>query len=256
VGSTRNSTPEKTPPRLSRLPPPPEGDGVFSSLPAAGLPSYPFPLSPPLAQVTGRSPGDAGGGGSSSPASWRTGRGLLLPWRRCTSGGPGPARPGESGGRCCSPTARPGYRELRWRLLHGLGTPAPDGLGRAQIGLSVLGSTAVGLLDGRGDELEGSQDGGSAASATHQGGQSFTGPFGPGQIRLGLVCSRCLVRSLTASLCGGAVEVGSSHVAARLLFLALTMSCASTIQAAVQCHKVTDDGDFKTVVAQASGWRS
>jgi hypothetical protein len=124
------------------------------------------------------------------------------------------------------------------------------------MGLSGLGSTAARLLDGRGDELEGSWDNGSAASTTQQGGQSFTGPFGPGQIRLGLVCSRCLVRSLTASLRGGAMEESSSHVAARMLFLALTMSCASTIQAAVQCHKVTDDGDFKSVVAQAGGWKS
>jgi hypothetical protein len=34
------------------------------------------------------------------------------------------------------------------------------------------------------------------------------------------------------------VEQGSSHVAARLLSLALTMSCVSTIQAAIQCHVV------------------
>jgi hypothetical protein len=124
------------------------------------------------------------------------------------------------------------------------------------MGLSGPGSAAAGLLDGRGDELEGSRDGGSAASATQQGGRSFTGSFGPGRIRLGLVCSRRLVRPLTASLHGGAVEEGSSHVAARLLFLALTMSCVSTIQAAIQCHEVTDDGDFKIVVAQAGGWRS
>jgi hypothetical protein len=45
-------------------------------------------------------------------------------------------------------------------------------------------------------------------------------------------------------------------VVARLLFLALKMSCALTIQAAIQCHEVTDDDDFKTVVAQDGGWRS
>jgi hypothetical protein len=94
---------------------------------------------------------------------------------------------------------------LRWRLLHGLGTPALDGLGRAQIGLNGPGSAAAGLLDGRGDELEGSRDGASAASATQQGGRSFTGSFGPGRIIgsgvLPLSCSA--IDCLSAWRCGG-----------------------------------------------------
>ena len=56
--------------------------------------------------------------------------------------------------------------------------------------------------------------------------------------------------------CLSAVEVGPSRVAARLLSLAPTMSCASGILAACQCHEVTDDGDIKIVVAHTGGRRS
>jgi hypothetical protein len=49
--------------------------------------------------------------------------------------------------------------------------------------------------------------------------------------------------------------VGSSRVATSLLFLVPTVSCISAAQAAGQFHEVTDDGDFKIVVAHAGGWR-
>jgi hypothetical protein len=60
----------------------------------------------------------------------------------------------------------------------------------------------------------------------------------------------CLV-----SECLSAVEVGSSRVAARLLFLVPTVSCIFVVQTIGQCHEATDDGDFEIVVAHAGGWR-
>jgi hypothetical protein len=80
--------------------------------------------------------------------------------------------------------------------------------------------------------MGGFRDSGSAASILQQGGRSFTGPFGLGRARRGLVCSRCFVWSMNTSRRGGAVEVDSSGVAARLLFQTLTMSCTSAGQAA------------------------
>jgi hypothetical protein len=106
--------------------------------------SPPLPPSPPPAGVAGQSPGDAGGGDLSFPASWRAGRGLSLlgggalretlvqrgrvvlvavsfcggaPWQRVVAGG---------------------------RLGPALGTSGPDGLVRAQMGLSGPGCCGCG----------------------------------------------------------------------------------------------------------------
>ena len=73
----------------------------------------------------------------------------------------------------------------------------------------------------------------------------------PGQCGPGVLPLLCPVYD-----CLAAVEVGSSCVAARLLSLAPTMSCASGVLAACRCHEAMDDGDFKIVVAHASGRRS
>jgi hypothetical protein len=105
---------------------------------------------------------------------------------------------------------------------------------------------------GGGDDLAGSQDGGSAASLLQHGDRSFTGPYGP---QSGLTGPGVLPLLCPVSDCLSAMEVGSSHVAARLLFLVSTVSCISVVQAASQCHKETGDGDFKIMVAHASGWR-
>jgi hypothetical protein len=78
-----------------------------------------------------------------------------------------------------------------------------------------------------------------------QGGRSFTRPSGPDRARRGLVCSRCSG--------GSAVEVGSSHVVARLLSLTVKMSCISVVKAVGQFHKLTDDGNFKIVVCMLVG---
>jgi hypothetical protein len=49
------------------------------------------------------------------------------------------------------------------------------------------------------------------------------------------------------------VEVGSSHVVARLLSLTVKMSCISVVKAVGQFHKLTDDGNFKIVVCMLVG---
>jgi hypothetical protein len=96
--------------------------------------------------------------------------------------------------------------------------------------------------------LAGSRDSGSAANLLQHDSQSFTGLpglTGPGVLPLLRPVSDCL----------SAVEVGSSRMATRLMFLVLMVSCISDVQAACQCHEATDDGDIKIVVAHAGGWR-
>jgi hypothetical protein len=204
-------------PRLA----PPRATGP--SPPAGGRPSsYPSSSSPPPAEVAGRSPGDAGGGGSSFPASWLVGQGPLLPWRRCTSGSFGPAISGDSGGGAVL-WRRGSAAGLRRRLAPSLGAPALDGLGQAQMGSSGPGSAR--LTGGGGDAVTGS---GTAVCGQHIAAwrPELYGPFWvrPGQSGPGVLQLLCPVND-----CLSAVEVGSSRLAARLLFLAPTMSCASAI---------------------------
>jgi hypothetical protein len=55
--------------------------------------------------------------------------------------------------------------------------------------------------------------------------------------------------------CPPAVEVGSSRMVVRLLFLTVTMSRAFVVHATCQRCKVNDDEDYKIVFAYAGGWR-
>jgi hypothetical protein len=83
----------------------------------------------------------------------------------------------------------------------------------------------------------------STATGASQAHLGLMGPVGPSVILLLCPANDCL----------SAVEVGSSRVATRLLFLVPMMSCISIGQAVDQCQ-ATDDGDYKIVVAHASGW--
>jgi hypothetical protein len=113
------------------------------------------------------------------------------------------------------------------------------------MGSSGLGLQWLGFAGGGGDNLAGSRDGGTTASPLQHDSLCFVGLTGPGVLPLLCPVSDCL----------SAVEVGSSRVAARLLFLVVTVSCISAVQAVGQCHEATDDGDSKIVVAYAGGWR-
>jgi hypothetical protein len=118
------------------LPPPPPPSR------AMGSPLLSRPLPPPSTsflhcRCQQRSPGDAGGGGLPFPAPGRAGRGPPCPWRRCSSGGSGPARPGGGGAVAL-------HRGVVWRSARAE-VAAGGGLAmiwatRAQMGSGGLGS--------------------------------------------------------------------------------------------------------------------
>jgi hypothetical protein len=155
-----------------------------------------LPPSPPPAEVAGRSPGDAGGGGSPFPASERAGRGPPLPGggaHRATWVRRGWVRLAAVPSRRRGSTAATPASACPW-------TPRPQmGLGGPRWALAGWVLQRFGLAGGGGDDLAGSWDGGSTASALQHGSRCFTGPSGPGRASQGLVCSRCCVRSVTAS---------------------------------------------------------
>jgi hypothetical protein len=98
-------------------------------------------------------------------------------------------------------------------------------------------SVAARAQGGGDDDEEGLRGGGSAACPLQQGDYSFTALSGPG-------CSRFLVRSMTASQQW------------RWVPPAWLRGCCSSLRRSPLIHEATDDGDFKIVVAHASGWRS
>jgi hypothetical protein len=223
---------------------PPEGDG--GSLTHRRPP--PSPCSFPRRRRRQRSPGDAGGGGSPFPVSERAGWGPPLPGggahratrvrrgrvklaavpsrrRGSTAATPASARP------CWTPRPQMGSGGPRWARVgwvlqrFGLAGGGDDGLA------GVLGRRLCG------------QRIAARQLVLHEPIWARPGLSGPGVLPLLCLVSDCL----------SAVEVGSSRVAARLLFLVPTVPCTSVVQAVGQCHEATGDGDFKIVVAHAGG---
>jgi hypothetical protein len=119
-----------------------------------------------------------------------------------------------------------------------LGASALDGLQQARV-LHRLGFLEVELRLGRvpGRRLYGSPIA-SGRTELHGPILARPGPTGPGVLPLLCPINECL----------SAVEVGSSHMAMRLVFLVPNMSRTSVYQVVGQCHEAAHDGDFKIVV--------
>jgi hypothetical protein len=216
---------------------PPEGDRV--SLPFRPPPLPPTP-SPVAAAGSGRraKPGRRRRRRPSIPRAGRVGRGPPLSWRRCSSGGYGPARPGDGGAVASRGGAA--WRSARAVVAAGSSlatfwaTRASDGLGRASDGLGRAGATelAVVLPGGEDDDcawLLGTVPRPACRNRTTGALRAHLGPAGP----VGLVCFGCLVRSTTAVAGGG----GFLPPAVELLSPIPALSCILTIQVARYCSR-------------------
>jgi hypothetical protein len=185
------------------LSPPPRATGV--SLPFRPPPLPPTP-SPVAAVGSGRraKPGRRRRRRPSIPRAERAGRGPPLSWRRCFSGGCGPARPGD--GDAVALRGGAAWRSARAVVAAGSSlatfwaTWASDGLERASYGLGRARATelAVVLPGGEDDDcawLLGTVPRPACRSRTTGALRARLGPAGP----VGLVCFGCLVRSTTAA---------------------------------------------------------